>query len=203
MREMLQTNAHARWLVILGAVMFTASMSFTWLVQPKLLNLGATSDQLVWLYTIQGIFGLLIGELQRLWAKRTANRPKASQRERQPYEAFAGLILAVGFIGNLAGTSNGWPGIAAVLIAPILLRSFADRLQGVLLNRILPNKSKRPVQFSVVSAANNLAFAIIGTVMGLTLGQHEVDAALHIVSICVLWLGGFALFMAYGAAKEK
>ena len=203
MREMLRTNAHARLLVILGAVMFTASMSFTWLVQPKLLNLGTTSDQLVWLYTIQGIFGLLIGELQRLWAKRKAKRPKVPQREIQPYEAFAGLILAVGFIGSLAGTSNGWLGIAAVLITPILLRSFADRLQSVLLNRILPNKSKRPVQFSVVSAANTLVFAIIGTVMGLTLDQYEVDAALHVVSICVLWIGGFVLFIAYGTAKEK
>ncbi|MDX2775876.1 hypothetical protein PV379_00705 [Streptomyces caniscabiei] len=203
MRDMLWTNAHVRWLVILGAIMSTSLMSFTWLIQPKLLNLGTTPDQLVWLYTLQGTFGLLIGEFRRLRAKRRIGQPKKPQRELQPYEAFAALIIAVGFIGSLAGTSNGWPGIAAVLVAPILLRSFAEQLQSVLLNRILPDKDKRPVQFSVVSAANNLAFAIVGMVMGLVLDRHEVNAALHIVSVCVLWLGGFVLFIAYGTAKKK
>lgn len=202
-RDMLRTNTHVRWLVILGAIMFTSLMSFMWLTQPKLLNLGITPDELVWLYTAQGSFGLLIGELQRLWVKRAAKRPKVPQRELQPYEAFAGLILAVGFIGSLAGTSNGWPGIAAVLIAPVLLRSFADRLQNVLLNRILPNKEKRPVQLSVVSAANNLAFAIVGMVMGLTLDRHEANVALHLVSVCTMWLGGIVLFIAYGTAKSE
>jgi predicted MFS family arabinose efflux permease len=203
MREMLLTSAHARWLVILGAVMFTAFMSFTWLVQPKLLNLGVTSELLVWLYTVQGTFGLLIGELRRRLAKRRAKLPEKPQRELQPYEAFAALILAVGFIGSLAGTSDGWLGIAAVLIAPVLLRSFADRLQNVLLNRILPNKEKRPVQLSVVSAANNLAFAVVGMVMGFTLDRHEANIALHLVSACTMWLGGIVLFIAYGTAKNK
>lgn len=203
MRDMLLTSVHARWLVILGAVMFTALMSFTWLVQPKLLNLGITPNQLVLLYTAQGLYGLLIGEFRKRRAKRAAEHMQSPQGESQPYQDFAGLIIIVSLMGVLAGASDGWLGIVAILVAPILLRSSADRLQSVLLNRVLRNPDRRPVQFSVVSAANNLAFAAVGTAMGLALDRDEVDTVLQLVSICTLCLGGAALFIAYGTAKRK
>lgn len=203
MRDMLKDNVHARWLVILGAIMFTAFTSFTWLVQPKLLSMGATPNQLVWLYTAQGSFGLLIGEVRRRRAKRTAKRPPKPKRELQPYEAFAALIIVVGFLGSAAGGSNSWMSVVAVLAAPVILRSFADRLQSVLLNRVLLNRGRRPTEFSVVSAVNNLAFATVGMVMGYTLSQENVDATLQIVSVSMMWLGGFVLFIAYGTAKSE
>ena len=201
---MLWVDAHVRWLILLGAIMSTSLTSFTWLIQPKLLNQGITANELVWLYTAQGAFGLLIGEFRRRRAKRVAKKqPQKPERELWPYEAFAVLIIAVGFIGSLAGTSNSWPGVVAILAAPILLRSFADRLQSVLLNRILPNKEKRAVEFSIVSAANNLTFAVVGTIMGLILDKGNVNAAIHIVAISMMWLGGLTLFIAYGTARSK
>lgn len=182
-RTMLVERPAVRWLVLLTAVNNVSLLAGLWLLQPELKRVHVSSLTVFGaLYALRALLAGAFG----FWKRLTAMSLLKGQIV--VYVVTTGTMLVVAL-------SDGWIGVAALVVGNAFLASLLELFQEVGLNEMLPEQDQhRTTNLSVNTAVKSAVYFVVAWQLGDIVKHHSVGAAFLAIGCGVLTCGGAALW---------